>query len=263
MAIITTYPDDAASSDDDKFLTVDDTGATVLTPASNINKYLGDGWTLSGDSWSFSSYSAPVGVINTNSGATTKYGAGTKVKFDQPTLGTKYGVITSVTTSSITVVLNSGSQLDNEAITNPEFSVAASPHGSGAVLPAQRSGGFKVGSIAGTTFGTTGNKQITGVGFKPKIVRFQGLPTAAGDNALMSTGKMDENGNQYVTAITIGSAGSAIKRNSSESACIGFVPTTSSSFAMLASYVSMDDDGFTINVTTADSGLKVGYEAVA
>src|SRR5690606_30066558 len=39
----------------------------------------------------------------------------------------------------------------------------------GFVTPEKRSGGFKIGVIPGSTFGSTGNKSITGVGFKPKL----------------------------------------------------------------------------------------------
>lgn len=131
MAIITTYGDDASTTDDDKFLTSDSSGATKLTPASNINKYLGSGWTIADDSWSYSSYtsSTNTGVINTNSGANTKYQKDMWVKFEQPTLGTKYGKITATATSSITIKFYDGSQLDNEAITNPFFSAANAPYG--------------------------------------------------------------------------------------------------------------------------------------
>lgn len=42
MAIITTYPDDSATTDDDKFLTSDSSGATKLTPASIVKAYILD-----------------------------------------------------------------------------------------------------------------------------------------------------------------------------------------------------------------------------
>lgn len=40
MAIITTYPDDSATTDSDKFLTSDSTGATKLTTAATIKSYI-------------------------------------------------------------------------------------------------------------------------------------------------------------------------------------------------------------------------------
>lgn len=44
MAIITTYTDDDATTDDDKFLTSDSSGATKLTAAATLKAYvLGDG----------------------------------------------------------------------------------------------------------------------------------------------------------------------------------------------------------------------------
>lgn len=40
MGIITAYPDDAGTTDTDKFLTVDSSGATKLTPAVNLKPYI-------------------------------------------------------------------------------------------------------------------------------------------------------------------------------------------------------------------------------
>lgn len=41
MAIITSYPNDTITTDDDRLLSVDSSGATKLTPASNLKTYLG------------------------------------------------------------------------------------------------------------------------------------------------------------------------------------------------------------------------------
>lgn len=40
MAILSTYPDDSATSSDDKLLTVDSTGATKLTTAATLKTYM-------------------------------------------------------------------------------------------------------------------------------------------------------------------------------------------------------------------------------
>lgn len=129
MGILTSYPDDASTTDGDKFVTVNTDGATVLTPVTSVNKYLGPSWTFAIDTWSFASYGSRVGVINTTAGATARYSIGMWVRFQQPTLGTKYGRIIAMTSSTITVRFAIGSQLDNEAITSPFYSSARSPYG--------------------------------------------------------------------------------------------------------------------------------------
>jgi hypothetical protein len=131
-----------------------------------------------------------------------------------------------------------------------------------AITPIMRSGGFKVGIIPGSTFGTTGNKSITGVGFKPRLVRFTALTPAEGTNANFNQGAMDETGSQYLQA-TAGQANDSFTRNSSTARCLGAIVGTGTSFILSASYVSMDSDGFTINVQNAVTAYNVAYEAYA
>lgn len=129
----------------------------------------------------------------------------------------------------------------------------------GAITPASRSGGFFIGSISGATLGSTGNKSVTGVGFTPKLVTFALKGGAAAtDQALHGYGAMDENGTQFVH-FTADSSTGAVRRGSSDSACIAWTSTTTTQ--LLAAYVSMDADGFTINVSSASSTFAVAYVA--
>ncbi len=129
----------------------------------------------------------------------------------------------------------------------------------GAVTPEKRSGGFNVGVISAAVLGTTGDKAITGVGFKPKLVRFTVMGTASTAAIITGVGAMTSTSQFYAASIYSGVYG----RNSSTSACIGWVTGGSSTPYLLASYVSMDDDGFTINVGTANNAFSVAYEAYA
>lgn len=131
MATLGSYADDTTTADDDKFLTYASDGSTKLSPASNINKYVGPGWTIAGDTWSFSSWSSTtkIGVLNTNSGATTRYSPGMWIRFTQTTLGTKYAKIVSVATSTVSALFVNSTQLDNEAVSAPSYSVASTPFG--------------------------------------------------------------------------------------------------------------------------------------
>lgn len=126
----------------------------------------------------------------------------------------------------------------------------------GAVTPSKRGGGFKIGVIPSATLNSTGNKSITGVGFKPKLVRFTVLEST-GPYIGFSVGAMDGDGNQYSAST---GSGTSQRRISSDDYAI--TRSNDTATTLQAEYVSMDADGFTINVTTA-GGVDVAYEALA
>lgn len=129
----------------------------------------------------------------------------------------------------------------------------------GAITPAKRTGGFKIGSF--TSNGSTGNQAITGVGFTPKLVRFIWLVGNATSAHFSGQGAMDASGNQYATAT--GGNLSNLFRYSSTSACLaGFTSVADATPELVATFVSMDADGFTFNITTA-TALSFAYEAYA
>lgn len=131
-----------------------------------------------------------------------------------------------------------------------------------AVTPAKRSGGFYSNVINAATLNSTGNISITGVGFTPKIVEFEVLEASSGTNASYSSGSMSAT-SQYANTTALNISGSTVTmaRNSSTSACIYRV-NASNTNTLRAVYVSMDSDGFTINVTTAGA-FDVAYKAYA
>jgi len=126
--------------------------------------------------------------------------------------------------------------------------------------PSDRTGGFYVGTISGTTVGTTGNKAITGVGFQPKLVRFTVNIGSATSGMNIGDGFMTSSA-QFARAI--GTNGTNFNRYHNTSNCFGWITGNSSTTtpSLLASYVSMDSDGFTVNVGTAASNFDVVYEA--
>lgn len=138
-------------------------------------------------------------------------------------------------------------------------SVTTAKINAGAVTPEKRSGGFYIGSIPGSTVGSTGNKAITGVGFVPKLVKFIVKPSSNNTTLVHGMGAMTST-SQYCVAIAQQASAS---RNSSSSACIGWITAGASAFTLLASYVSMDSDGFTINVSAASSSFDIAFEAYA
>lgn len=129
-----------------------------------------------------------------------------------------------------------------------------------AVTVAKRAGGFFIGQISAATLGSTGNKAITGVGFTPKLVRFYVQFAASASIASVATGAMTAAGQHYEAASTTTAGTTEFARNSGTSNCIGYVSAITSTLVLACSYVSLDSDGFTINVGTASSSFAVEYE---
>ena len=130
----------------------------------------------------------------------------------------------------------------------------------GAITVVKRSGGFFIGEISGATLGSTGNKAITGVGFTPKLVRFTIRVSGTSSSAfILSFGAMTATSQFYTSGA---GDGTNAFRAGLISACIGW-STAGGTLSLLASYVSMDADGFTINVSTAGTTFAVAYEAYA
>lgn len=149
--------------------------------------------------------------------------------------------------------LQSGLALTASAITTAKIANAA-------VTVAKRAGGFYIGQISAATFSSTGNKSVTGVGFTPKFVMFFVMPSAATSASTNAYGAMTTTV-QFNTWASSNSAGNTSARNNSTTACVGWGTSSASSYNMSASYVSMDADGFTINVGTADGTFAVQYIA--
>lgn len=127
------------------------------------------------------------------------------------------------------------------------------------MTPEKLTGGFKIGVIPSATLGSTGSKSITGVGFKPRLVKFYSLVPASDTDMSYGNGAMDDSGSQF--AVTISATGSYRGRNSSQTSAYILKSAASGSWVNNFSYVSMDSDGFTINVVTATSSVPVAFEA--
>lgn len=148
-----------------------------------------------------------------------------------------------------------------EAVNLKDSAVTTAKIADEAVTPAKRSGGFQIGSMAGSTLGTAGNVSVTGVGFIPKLVRFTVLASASGTNQNEGSGAMTDS-SQFWTTSASNTSGTAVRAAGTDAA-IAWIPATSTTPSFKASYVSMDADGFTINVTTANTSFDIAYEAYA
>lgn len=117
----------------DDYLLVLDSSANIAKKITVANAFgLADyGWTPTGETWTYTSWTlaTKIGVVTVPSDATTKYSVGMKVKLTQSTGGTKYARILGVTSTTLSLfLLGSGTVLNNEAITSPQFSIANYPY---------------------------------------------------------------------------------------------------------------------------------------
>lgn len=138
---------------------------------------------------------------------------------------------------------------------NTNNSVVTANIANNAVTPAKRTGGFAVGVF---TITGTGNVSVTGLDFTPKMVEFVYATTIA-SNARNGMGCMTSSAQWCVSAST-SSAGNSTT-NADASTCIR-CDSGGGTVLLSASYVSMNSDGFTINVGTYNFGSHtVGYRA--
>lgn len=124
----------------------------------------------------------------------------------------------------------------------------------------------KVGSFSANV--STGNQSVTGLGFQPDIVfLFVTLQTAAGssnNNSQYCFGVMHSSG-QWVMGgkAQQNQATMNTSRFFQNDRCAIVQATVANTYVWEASYVSMDSDGFTINIVTTDgSAFLIGYLAI-
>lgn len=118
------------------------------------------------------------------------------------------------------------------------------------------------GIISKSTLSTTGIKTITNSGLngkKPQLVRFTALNTNSTAAVNPGTGSMSAT-TQHFSASWV--SASAVGRMSGTDAAIGYM-ISESALGFKASFVSMDNGGFTINVITASGAFDIAYEAYA
>lgn len=117
----------------DDYLAVVDTsaGTTKKISVANLVGNVDLGWVATGESWSYSSWDSDTrtGEITVPTDATTKYTAGMRIRISQSTGGTKYGIITKVAATTLTVFFPTSTTLENEAISSPVYSTQKIPLG--------------------------------------------------------------------------------------------------------------------------------------
>lgn len=124
---------------------------------------------------------------------------------------------------------------------------------------------FKVGYFAQPA--GAGNFQVTGVGFRPQLVRFYFPDTDVAQTyfgtGIIGHGAMNDAGQQIACAsLSIG--GTTLTGGSSKRSAKCLTLHDGTNYIFEATYVSMDSDGFTINVSVSDGMPRdICYQAFA
>jgi hypothetical protein len=110
---------------------------------------------------------------------------------------------------------------------------------------------------------STGNKAITGIGFRPETVlhfyvgaAFLGPPPSSTFNGIFGLGAMDKNGGQWSSQIAAWddvNPSQATRGQQTDAAIFMYADGASAAVTKEASFVSMDSDGFTMNFRAANS----------
>lgn len=134
------------------------------------------------------------------------------------------------------------------------------------VTPSMRSGGFYIGTLSITS---TGNKVVTGVGFQPKAVLFimstEGA-VASGANAGISFGVATAAASRFNASATTRNANGGYGETLTNKAfSISTIAAGggSKSINVEGDLVSLDSDGFTINVATFGAAKTLCYICLA
>lgn len=106
-------------------------GTTKKIALSDLTGYPTLGWVAAGQTWTYASWDATnhTAVITVPTDATTKYSLRYKIQITQATGGTKYGVVTAVSATTLTVFFNTDYTFTNETISSPMYSPERTPFG--------------------------------------------------------------------------------------------------------------------------------------
>ena len=159
--------------------------------------------------------------------------------------------------ANIASVVNGNIEADNLA----SNAVTTAKIADNAVTPEKRAGGFKVGTLSTSVFGATGSKAVTGIGFTPKYIEIDVfLDTSAAGASRDSRGWSDGTTTRSRGVALDAPAGTSARYNSST---LVNARNEANVSQVTATFTSFDADGFTMNVTVANSGYSAVYRAYA
>lgn len=132
MPKISALPSLTTPASDDKLVILDEsTGATKKISVGDLTGTPEFGWVSTTETWVYASWSATtrIGVLTVPTDATQTYSPGMRIRIEQATGGTKYGIIHAVSSTTLTIFFPDGTTLNNEAVTLPYFSASKVPFG--------------------------------------------------------------------------------------------------------------------------------------
>jgi hypothetical protein len=111
----------------------------------------------------------------------------------------------------------------------------------------------RVGQFSCPSPDNSGHYSVSGMGFKPKLLRF--TCAAKQDNVSTSLGHADESGNQVYASY-------GVVQDIGADHCIRISVADGDSPPVTANFVSMDDGGFTLDFQDCDETYYINYEAI-
>jgi hypothetical protein len=109
--------------------------------------------------------------------------------------------------------------------------------------------------------GVLGNYSVTGLGFKPATIKFcVSLNIGNVNNWRTCFGMIDLNGNQNVGFI-LGGGGNKFLGDNKVDRCI-YIVNEIGVIVVQATYVSMDNDGFTLNFSAINTNYTIRWMAI-
>src|SRR5574344_348396 len=163
---------------------IDTAESDIDTAETNI-ALLQSGWININAIWTYSSWNAITknGVINSNIDLTSSLSTGMKIKLTQSSI-TKYGVITALSSTQITIFMGKNFQLNTDAINNMYYSTSRNPYN----FPTN----VAIDDLIGTQMSLTASANQSIAAATPAMVI---LPTILNDT---SNGRLYQSGNSIV-----------------------------------------------------------------
>lgn len=131
MPKITALPELSTPAGDDYLAIVDSSEGTTKKIAASGLFGINTGWVTAGETWVYSAYSSitRIAKLTVAANATLRYTAGNRVRFDQPTGGTRYGIIMLVESTAVHVLMHADYDVKVETISEAYYALVKSPLG--------------------------------------------------------------------------------------------------------------------------------------
>lgn len=162
MPKISGLPELQSIAGDDEIAIVDTSETTTKKVSASALFGVNTGWVSAGETWTYSTYSSTTRIaeITVATNAELRYTVGMRVRFDQTTDGTKYGIIHKIDSTTLHIFMHEDYDVDNEAITENYVSRLKAPIGFDLNKEKWQVLWQRGGSVENETTGLTAYQQI-------------------------------------------------------------------------------------------------------